>query len=951
MGRGTATERDEAEPPTALLEREADLDRIVAALDAAVDGDGGVLLVRGVPGIGKTSLLDVLARHAAAREARTLRATADPLERALPFGILRTLFEETLASASPAERDRLLAGSARHVAGVVDPRAEDHAPEEVLGAAHGLRWLCVRLAEERPLVLVVDDVQWADVGSAVALGYLARRLAGRRILLALGMRAAPEPDEDPAVTALSELPGATVVIPVALSPDGTATLTEAALGTPPAPSLVAACHRATGGNPFALVALLREARARGLAPDDGSAGWLDALAPDEIVRAAIGRSRRAGPLGEPVATAVAILQPHATIGRVAALVGATVEDVAPVADQLLRSDLLGSTAPCAFRHPILRSAVERSVPPATLASRHGRAAELLLAEGAAPLDVAVHLLRSAATGSPEVVATLRAAAREATRRAAPTTAAACLARALEEPPASHERPTLLRELGVVELHLGRRTAANRLRAAMATDPDPEGRTHAALALADALGQAGDLDGGHAVARDAAAARGDATDPLSLRAHAAAITSSIPVGRHHVVSAPEPAAGGGPESSALLAALAFRDLVAGAPAERVRRRVRAALASGPADRAQIGVGGEAAALGLLWLDDLDEAERLFTHALDDAEDAGALGTVAYVATLRAYGRHRAGDLAGAEQDLARAEAAVEGDGRFAFWRLLSAMTAIQLRIDRGVAAEGVALGEAVLALTPPPMRDVAAVLFLRAVHGRALLAAGRAADACTTLEAVGAGFRAVRVEAPAPVAWRADLTVARHLAGRAEAATPAAEELEVARRGGFPRTAGAALRALGVVAAHGAPERGEPLLREAIATLERCPAPLELAAALHDLGALLRRDNRRAEARAPLRQALDIAHRAGAHGLETRIAGELRMTGARPRSAVLSGLDALTPAELRVCRLASGGRTNEEIARELVVSRKTVESHLGHAYRKLDITGRDGLPAALAPTDG
>ncbi|MEO2105509.1 MAG: helix-turn-helix transcriptional regulator, partial [Actinomycetota bacterium] len=102
-----------------------------------------------------------------------------------------------------------------------------------------------------------------------------------------------------------------------------------------------------------------------------------------------------------------------------------------------------------------------------------------------------------------------------------------------------------------------------------------------------------------------------------------------------------------------------------------------------------------------------------------------------------------------------------------------------------------------------------------------------------------------------------------------------------------------------------------------------------------------------DARTPLRQALDLAHRCGATGLESRAREELLAAGARPRRAALSGVEALTPTELRVARLAAEGRTNREIAQELYVSMRTVGTHLGNAYRKLDIDGRDSLPDALA----
>jgi DNA-binding NarL/FixJ family response regulator len=118
----------------------------------------------------------------------------------------------------------------------------------------------------------------------------------------------------------------------------------------------------------------------------------------------------------------------------------------------------------------------------------------------------------------------------------------------------------------------------------------------------------------------------------------------------------------------------------------------------------------------------------------------------------------------------------------------------------------------------------------------------------------------------------------------------------------------------------------------------------------ELGAALRRRNRRAEARQELTAGIELARRCGADRLATRARDELRAAGGRPRRHATTGLDALTASELRVALLAAGGRTNPGIAQELYVSLKTVETHLSHAYAKLGLAGqgsRGRLAEALA----
>jgi DNA-binding NarL/FixJ family response regulator len=136
------------------------------------------------------------------------------------------------------------------------------------------------------------------------------------------------------------------------------------------------------------------------------------------------------------------------------------------------------------------------------------------------------------------------------------------------------------------------------------------------------------------------------------------------------------------------------------------------------------------------------------------------------------------------------------------------------------------------------------------------------------------------------------------------------------------------------------------LRDAVDVLEGSQGRLELAHALCDLGAALRRGGRRQDSREPLRRAVELAHACGARALEERAHQELLASGARPRRRPVSGVDSLTPSELRVATMAADGMSNREIAQDLFVSLKTVEMHLSRGYRKLDVSSRSELPRAL-----
>jgi DNA-binding CsgD family transcriptional regulator len=177
----------------------------------------------------------------------------------------------------------------------------------------------------------------------------------------------------------------------------------------------------------------------------------------------------------------------------------------------------------------------------------------------------------------------------------------------------------------------------------------------------------------------------------------------------------------------------------------------------------------------------------------------------------------------------------------------------------------------------------------------------------------------------------------------EARRLAAEELELARAWGTPGVIGAGQRIAGLVADR---EPGIELLREAVATLEGSGARLERAHALVDLGSAQRRAGKRAEGRERLAEGLELADECGATALVEMAEAELRAAGARPRRRALSGVGSLTPSERRVAEMATEGMTNKEIAQALFVTLRTVETHLSHAYGKLEISSRDELSKAL-----
>ena len=347
----------------------------------------------------------------------------------------------------------------------------------------------------------------------------------------------------------------------------------------------------------------------------------------------------------------------------------------------------------------------------------------------------------------------------------------------------------------------------------------------------------------------------------------------------------------------------------------------------------------ATAALVFADEVRRAKEQIAAVRTDTLSRGSIDAHLSGLTWSALLAFRVGDLAAAE---AGARTALELAERHAVvWsRMWSATLITYALLERDAIAEA----ERVLAQAPiDEVIDTTAGAPALLARGRLRLAQGRMVEALADLRAVG---EASIVDNPNYVAWRSTLAVALAPHDPEQARSLADEELAVARRLSQPRGIGVALRACGVLEGG---EEGIALLTEAIEWLRSSPARLELARTLHDLGAAWRRAGKRSAAREPLREALGLAEQCGADLLTARIREELAATGVHLRRDRTSGREALTPAERRVAELAVSGLTNREIAQTLFVSVKTVGTHLGHIYEKLDLQGpqaREQLEAAL-----
>jgi DNA-binding CsgD family transcriptional regulator len=936
------------ETASTLLEREHELAGLADALDAAERGRGNVVLVEAPAGLGKTSLLRAAAEAASARGFTCLRARAGELERDFAYGCVRQLFEPVVARADPAERERLFGGAAALAQPLFAPVEECPLPasDGAFSVLHGLYWLLNNLADEDAVALLFDDLHWSDPESLRFLNHLAPRLDG----LAVAVVAATRPGEGDsgAIARLAAAPETGVIGPRPLSVEATTTLCETRLGPGVSPAFAAACREATGGNPFFVEALLREAAEQGLSADVQGAKRVREIAPAAVAQAVLLRLEGSPEAARALVRAAAVLGDGAAPAEAARLADVPEPEGAEAADLLAALAILKPADRLEFAHPIVREAVYAEIGPRERARAHARAAEILAEAGAPGERVAAQIVKADPAGDSGRVELLRRVAAAALVQGAPAAAVAWLGRALAEPPPPEAHAAVLLELGSAELRLGAPVAAEHLAAAAELLRDePVELAQAARQHALALTISGRADQSVALL-DAAIDVVEPADPelalmlegeLASHARQATVETRAPA-TERLERHGEPA-GDTPGERIVLASLACERARRSELADEAAAHLEGALAGGRLLAEQdVDVGGPFydIVIGLLAADALDVAERALERALADAQARGSIPGAAYLTGRRGWVHLRRGAVAQAEADGRTAVELLTTHG--IPLGLPSAVALLtEALVECGhVEAAGEELSRAGDEILPGPTSN-----FFFEARALVHLAQGRTREGLEDILEFGRRDELWGLANPLASRWRSRAALAHLALGEAsEARELAADDLERARHWGTARGVGVALRAGALIAgAH------VDSLREAVDVLSGSTARLEHARALVDLGAAMRRENRRAEARGALEEGLDLAERCGAAALAETARTELLAAGGRSSDPYGDPLAQLTVSERRVAELAAEGNSNPAIAQALFVTRKTVETHLGHVYRKLDIGGRGELPRALA----
>ena len=943
-----------------LLERNEELTRIESALAAARSGRGTFLAIEGPAGIGKTALLAAARTAAANGGMRVFRSRGTELERDFAFGVVRQLFEPTLAEASELERANLLQGAAGVAAGLLGlpgAPAADGPPSSGVDPSfailHGLYWLCANLAAGGPLCLVVDDAHWADAPSLRYLAFLLTRLEELDVALLLATRPREAGTDAELLATVTTDPSAEVIRLSPLTGAAVAQLVESRLGMFPDPIFVDACVHATRGSPFLLRELVEALSERSIDPTAEAARHVERIGARTVGRSIRLRLRPLPEHARRLARTLALLE-QSDLLQAARLAELDEAEAADAAELLTTAGILEPGRPLTFIHPIVRSGIYSELTSAEREQSHRRAAQLLAERPGANERVAEHLLICEPAADGWVVERLVEAARAATRNGAPESAAVFLRRVLAEPPPPGDQAGLLLELGMAEASAGLVDWPEHLQQAIDAAPNAAAAAEAARVLGLEFSRAQRFAEAVEVLDRASSALDSRHAELALQLEAAAVvagmndpaTAASMVFRREALR--ERAAEDDSAPPELLAAAAFISVLTNEPADvGADLAARALLAEestapGPDSRPWLSFATfSRATFSLLLAERYAQVRPPLDTSITQAQATGDSGRLALGLANRGWLALRRGDLSAAEVDTRTALAATELPAP-PMYRTMNGGVLIKTLVVQG---ELDAAEQALAPLDSVAESGSLTAAVLRLARGRLRVEQGRVAEGLEDFLGVGVDLTRAVVTCPSYLPWRSEAALAYLALGdREPAGRLAEEELELALAFGAPRALGVAKRAAGVVAGG---ERGELLLREAIDAFEHGDAKLERARALADLGALLRRRNRRTQARELLREALDAAHRAGARPLAEQAETELRATGARPRRIVLTGLDSLTASERRIAELASQNLTNGEIAQTLFITSRTVEGHLTSVFRKLQLNSRSELPVALA----
>jgi len=912
-----------------LLGRNPECATIDALLEAAQRGSSGALVLRGEPGIGKSALLAYAGERAEGMV--VLSAVGIEPEAELPFAGLSQLalpVLDRLEDVPPSQRAAL-----ESALGIGPPAAVDR-----FSAYAAVLSLLAAAAEHTPVLALVDDCHWLDRSSADALTFAARRLGDEGVLLLFASWDSESGGFDS--RGLPELN-------VSGLDQGTCTqLVCEHLGDSVSPRVAERIYRETGGNPLAvteLADLLSSAQLR------GHEALAQPLPAGPEIQRAMKRRIAALPTQTQQALVVAAASDSETLDELTAALPALGLDV----DALEPAEQAGlvtiGPAGLSFRHPVLRSAAYHGASPQDRRTAHAALASGLGSEGSSLARRAWHLAAASTAPDEEVAGELERAGIEARGRAAPAAAASALKAAADLTPNAEQRARRLRE-AAQDAHLtgDLEGARGLLDQGLHLTEEPALRAE----IMHARARVEMLGGSPKTSRDSLLAGAEIVEK-SNPAQAALMLSDA--------SLTAAMAGEGTDASALAQRAYALGVQVGGPVELIcgfalgntlvfqgeRRAGHALMLKAeplmeqmpPAESLHFGAWfGHCCCIA----GDEETGARLLRRLVVQARSRSAVGALPLALAFLCNAEFRLGNWVEAYADGVESVRLAQ-DINQTNELTNSLVWLAQVEAARG--QEDACRSHISWALELVEINGAESMRHLGAAAlGLLELGIGHPGEAVAQLEFAESFAAARGLEEPAVAGAAPNLVEAYLRAGRHEEARSAFVVLEQQATKTEGRWALATAARCGGLLAN--EEDFETRFRDALDLHADGSYPFERARTELAFGDRLRRERRRSEARPWLRKALSTFAGLGASPWEQMAAKELAATGERTRRRTESATDQLTAQELQVALIVADGATNREAAAALFVSPKTVETHLGHAYRKLGIRSRTELARHL-----
>lgn len=945
------------ESPYPLFGRDAEMTELIAWIDRASRGEATPALIEGEPGIGKTRLMEEVMTRAADEGFAVFRGACDDFAQTRAFGPLIDALALVPGSPDPdrAEIGDLLARDLH-----TDSQAEEAATGPDLGyrVTELLVGLIERLAGRQPVMLAIDDLQWADLASLRALRSLPRRSAHLPFALVETARPLPRPPDLARMLDVMASDGAPMMVLGPLPPEAGSRLGAEIIGAALGTSILEQLE-GTGGNPLYLLELVKALQDEGSIEVTGERAEARATSLPPGLRLTI--LRRLSFLPE---ASLETLQPASILGSrftladLSVVTGRPAVELLPALQPAILAGVVGEAGEhLRFRHDLIREAVYEDLPAAVRKGLHAEAGRRLAAAGAPVGQVAEQMALGASPGDLEAAKWLQEAAREAVFFS-PSLAIDLYQRALGLLPPSHPgRDELIAGMIMPMEWAGRAMeAAVLVREALRRGPAPEveyvlrrGLAYSMLAQgrnADSLAEYEVVMKLSPVGVLGSSAEGSHAIDLANSAMARLGIGDLAGARPEADEALALAQAAGDDYATSLARLPrlLLSWAAGLPAEarnEADELMRLCNSSPSAHFANFWAH-LFAAMTLIDGDQFDEAEQALQDGLRLVEEQGRGSQVPLYHLYLGFRRLLSGDWDDASVDLNAALGLIEAEqGRYVqLTHGLRAKIAIHRGDLAGAATDLEKADDDVVATGPQSGTDVAMI-------ARALLmdAEGDTQNAFAVMETVWDVLSPLRYVLGF-WQWKATELVRLALAvgdrERAQAVTQDAERI-AKNAGGVPSADATALRCRGLL------EGDTGILLRAVEAYRRSPRVFDGAQACEDAALALAGAGQKAEAKALFVEAIDVYDRVGATRDAARAAAAMRAAGIRrgavgARKRPTSGWDSLTGTELRIIERVTQGLTNRQIAKQLFISPYTVEAHLRHIFTKLGAASRAEVAA-------